>query len=390
MRRIGLVLFLVMCLLVSGAKAAQDYTLGDPQRGDYYTCTDFDGQMPADVAEIFSSLLRAGDEVLCGSRGQLRNSNIQSIRQDTIVMAVRREGKILLLGAYKRDGDWETCVETDSFIPEDMFFDITYLPSEGGENWGFSSGHTIVCGNESYRIKVEQNGRIHWYCYMKENPDGSKYYMETYSTSLSYYQILDGEKIDFGNLRCSVPTVLAAWTMDAIPKDHMDQQIWAADYQPFVNSGEGYISAVNVREQPTSKSRSLGVYSAKVRVVGKQAGTQAPWVHVRFGDTEGWVSGQYFLDGSEFDPRFYGFFMAYDPFARADKEIALYVSAGGAEKARIPAGTVMHVFHQDEEWLHVIIPDREINWQTNWNGTYGFVRRDDVTVGQTLTDLKWK
>mgnify|MGYP006955466610 CR=1 FL=1 len=76
--------------------------------------------------------------------------------------------------------------------------------------------------------------------------------------------------------------------------------------------------------------------------------------------------------------------------ARADREIALYVTAGGAEKARIPAGTLMHVFHQDEDWLHVIIPDREINWQTNWNRTYGFVRRDDVTVGQTLTDLKWK
>lgn len=42
MRRIGMVLLLVLCLMVSGARAAQEYTLGNPQRGIYYTCVDFD------------------------------------------------------------------------------------------------------------------------------------------------------------------------------------------------------------------------------------------------------------------------------------------------------------------------------------------------------------
>ena len=134
MNRIGLALLLVLCLMIPGAQAAQEYTLGDPRRGDYYTCTDFDGQMPADVAEVFSSLMREGDEVLCGSRGQLRNSNLQEVRRNSIVMAVRREGKVLLMGAYNRDGNWEACVETDSFIPSDCVFDINYLPEEDGEN----------------------------------------------------------------------------------------------------------------------------------------------------------------------------------------------------------------------------------------------------------------
>lgn len=390
MRRIGLAWLLTLCLMATGAWAAQEYTLGDAQRGDYHTCTDFDGAMPDDVAEIFASLMRAGDEVICGTRGQLRSTGLQEIRREWSVMAVRREGSVLLMGAYRRDGGWETCVETDSFMPADCAFDITSLPEEDGENWGVSAGPAIVCGNESYRLEVQPGGRITWNCYTKENPDGSRYYMQAYSTGLSYYQVMHGQKLDFGHERCSVPSVLSAWTMDTIPKNQMDQKIWAADYQPFVNSGEGYICGVNLRTKPTGSSDSLGKYSAKVKVLGKQPGTQAPWVHVCFGDTEGWVSGNYFLDGSEYDGRFYSMFVSYDPFARADKEIALYVSAGGEEKARIPSGTLMHVFHQDENWLHVIIPDREINWQTNWNGTYGFVRRDDVTVGQTLTDLKWK
>ena len=390
MRRIGLLWLLVLCLMISGAQAAQEYTLGDPQQGDYYTCADFDAEMPDDVAEIFSSLMREGDEVICGSRGQARNNRLEEMRWDTILMAVRREGKVLLLGAYKRDGDWEACVETDSFIPADMSFDITYLPEEKGENWLISAEHAIVCGNESYRIEVLPRGRVSWIYYTKENPDGSKYHMEADSCGLSYFQIWNGQKLDYGYERCSLPTVLTAWTMDTIPKNQMDQKIWAADHQPFVNSGEGYICGVNLRTKPTGSSDSLGKYSAKVKVLGKQPGTQAPWVHVRFGDTEGWVSGDYFVDGSKYDIRFFGSFVSCDPFARADEEIGLYTTAGGTDKMRIPAGTLMHVFHQDEDWLHVIIPDREINWQTNWNGIYGFVHRDDVTVGQTLTDLKWK
>ena len=52
MKRIALVLLLALLLTISGAQAAQAYILGDPQRGDYYTCTDFDGEMPDDVADI--------------------------------------------------------------------------------------------------------------------------------------------------------------------------------------------------------------------------------------------------------------------------------------------------------------------------------------------------
>lgn len=104
MKRIALVLLLALLLTVSGAQAAQVYTLGDPKRGDYYTCTDFEGEMPEDVAEIFSSLMRAGDEVICGSRGQLRNSNLQEIRRDSVIAAVRREGNVLLMGAYQGSG----------------------------------------------------------------------------------------------------------------------------------------------------------------------------------------------------------------------------------------------------------------------------------------------
>ena len=113
MRRIVLALLLMLFLMIPGAQAVQEYTLGDPQRGTYYTCADFDGQLPEDIAKIFSSLMRTGDEVICGSRAQKRNSRVEGIIEDSILMAVRREGKVLLMCADKKDGDWNTCLETD-------------------------------------------------------------------------------------------------------------------------------------------------------------------------------------------------------------------------------------------------------------------------------------
>ena len=139
MRRIGLALSLVLCLMITDARAVQMYTHGEPPR--CYTCMDFEAEVPDDVAEIFSSLMCTGDEVICGSRGQGEWS------QDSILMAVRRDGKVLLMIACcNDDGIWETCLETDSFIPMDFEFDITYLPEEDdGENWGIQANHAIVC-----------------------------------------------------------------------------------------------------------------------------------------------------------------------------------------------------------------------------------------------------
>ena len=154
MRRIGLALLLMLFLMIPGAQAVQEYTLGNPQRGIYYTCVDFDEQIPEDVAEIFATLMRIGDEVICGSRAQRRSSGIEEIREDSILMAVRREGKVLLMCAYRNDSDWETCLETDSFIPADYDFDITHLPEDDGEGWRIEANHAIISGDEIWRVKI--------------------------------------------------------------------------------------------------------------------------------------------------------------------------------------------------------------------------------------------
>lgn len=384
MRRIGLALLLLLCLMVSGAQATQVYTHGEPPK--YYTCMDFDAEMPDGVADIFSALMRTGDEVICGSRGQGEWS------QDSILMAVRREGKVLLMIACcNDDGIWETCLETDSFIPADCEFDITYLPAEDdGENWGIQANHAVVCGNEIWRIKIWPGCYAELVSLERRLPDGTRMIINMQYATLYAFTLKDGVYRNEGNYKCSIPSRLSAWTMDEVPRGVEQMQRYAQDHQPVLGENQAYISC-NLREKPTSKSRSLGVYSARVDVLGSQMGTREPWYHVRVGDTEGWVTASYLLDGSEYDIRYYSIGAATRPPARADQEVELRRSPDGETFARLLPGAMMHVIAKNDGWLHVVIPeDGKITAKVNWDGIYGYVREDEVVLGDTLADLKWK
>lgn len=390
MRRIVLALLLMLFLMIPGAQAVQEYTLGDPQRGTYYTCADFDGQLPEDIAKIFSSLMRTGDEVICGSRAQKRNSRVEGIIEDSILMAVRREGKVLLMCADKKDGDWNTCLETDSFISEDYSFDLTYLPEEDGDEYRIEANHAIVSDEEIWRVKIWPGCYIELVSLERKNSDGARMIVGLSSVALRAYTLKDGVYCDQGYHYCSLPWRLSVWEMSDVPFGVEQMQRYAQENQPVLGENQAFISS-NLREKPTSKSRTRGVYSARVEVLGSQMGTNEPWYHVRVGDTEGWVTATYLIDGSKYDIRYYSMGAATKPPARTDQEVELRRSPDGETFARLLPGAMMHVIAKNDGWLHVVIPeDGKITAKVNWDGIYGYVREDEVVLGDTLADLKWK
>ena len=56
----------------------------------------------------------------------------------------------------------------------------------------------------------------------------------------------------------------------------------------------------------------------------------------------------------------------------------------------IPDGTMMHIIIENDGWAHVVIPRGEITWETDWDGTYGFVRSEEIVTGVSIADIKWK
>lgn len=383
---------LLLCLMACGALAETVYTIEGPFGNDY-TCTDYDGELPEDVRAILAPVLREGDEVLCGTRGQGSPLKKQDVWWDQILLAVRREGRVLLLCALNSTQErWDVWIETDSFIPGGSAFDITFLPSERGEGWYLAAAPSILCDDEIWRMVFRQSNRgyLNLSAYERRSGD-TREIVQNYDVLMMAYTIRDGVYREQGKYKCSTPMRLAAWDMESFPRDGAQLQQYAETHQPRHSESQAFLCGANLREKPTSKSGLIGVYSARAEVLGSQMGTVEPWYHVRVGDTEGWVTANYCLNGSQYDIRYYAMGAVSVNPARADREIELRKSPNGEVFARLLPGAMMHVITETDGWLHVIVPqDGELGPIADWDGVYGYVRSSEVVRGVTLADLRWK
>ena len=150
------------------------------------------------------------------------------------------------------------------------------------------------------------------------------------------------------------------------------------------------LDTLNLRERATGESPSWGVYNARVKLLGEKPGKQAPWVHVRVGNIDGWVSGNYVHRRGKGDQmHVYSTAATVHPVGRARTETALMRMPGGEAVMQLKPDTYAHVLGERDGWLHIILPRGEMMWQTDWDGTYGFVRAKDVAVGVSMTDAKY-
>lgn len=392
MMRVLSVCALLLCLMTCGALAETVYTIEGPFGNDY-TCTDYDGELPEDVRAILAPVLREGDEVLCGTRGQGSPLKKQDVWWDQILLAVRREGRVLLLCALNSTQEgWDVWIETDSFISEGSAFDITFLPSERGEGWYLAAAPSILCDDEIWRMVFRQSNRgyLNLSAYERRSGD-TREIVQNYDVMMMAYTIRDGVYREQGKYKCSTPMRLAAWDMESFPRDGAQLQQYAETHQPRHSESQAFLCGANLREKPTSKSRLIGTYSARAEVLGSQMGKVEPWYHVRVGDTEGWVTANYCLNGSQYDIRYYAMGAVSVNPARADREIELRRSPDGEVFARLLPGAMMHVIIETDGWLHVIVPqDGELGPIADWDGVYGYVRSSEVVRGVTLANLRWK
>lgn len=188
-----------------------------------------------------------------------------------------------------------------------------------------------------------------------------------------------------------LPTRLCAWTWDTLPRNREESEAWAAA-NPFETAGdEGYLSGVNLREKPTGKSRSWGIYHAKVQVLDQQPGEMDPWMKVRVGNLTGWASGRYLhMEQSEDPYALAEYQTAVMKVGRAKKTVQLLDRPGGSVIMELEEGTFVHTIIENEGWLHVVVPRKELTWRTDWDGTYGFVKMEDMTVGVSKADVMWR
>lgn len=197
------------------------------------------------------------------------------------------------------------------------------------------------------------------------------------------FALSGGVEMDGERFVVPVKTWLAERTrLDSLPLT-ADEARWLEEESRAAFEGTDLclIWGVNLREEPTSRSRSLGRYHlALAQVLGQKPGTEAPWYHVRVGETEGYVSGRYVAFPADW-ANFVRRASVPCPVAETDGGPLMADMDGGGALCVLEAGERLLVLAETEDgWLHVFVPEDDLDGTLDQPGTYGYLRREDVTL----------
>ena len=346
---------------------------------------DFDGELPMEAQVAFASVLRDGDRVLCGV---VQNRRIQQEG----VLAVEREGKLLLLGVCCPNGEnvWRAAVETDSFFMPGTVIDMTAEPVYDGFGEQYDKRVVITCGEEQYGIRLFESGAMWIDTFERQEADGGLFCVTMNPGWISCERYTEDLREMLYNAQGVIPARVAAWTHETFPKDAQEAQRIVETYALQLEGDEVFLSGGNLRERPTGSSASWGKYAAKAKKLDSKMGEKEPWIQVQVGDLVGWMSDNYVLTSNDVPARYYGVPSSMCKVAKVTRETVLYTMPGESAVATFPEGVYLHVLMEKDGWLHVIFPQGDMTWQTDWDGTYGFIPAEDAVVGVSIADAKWK
>lgn len=180
----------------------------------------------------------------------------------------------------------------------------------------------------------------------------------------------------------------------------IDIQSFPTSFQAFkaltgslIPEGYALLNGVNLRQKTSSRSNSLGVMNSGTlaQVLGERPGDPNPWLHVRVGSKEGYVSTVYVSPPAS--P--HGTSVAYArnlPVGKAMKPVPLMSGTGwfDGKVTDLEKGVKFHVITEQNGWLYVVVPRGEIGWFMDAEGTYGYVKAGDVFISGSGMKLDWE
>lgn len=384
-----LMMILLLCLCVSAQ--AEPYTYSSDQAPTVrFDCEDFDAEIPEALSGVFDSRIRAGDEILCGTMDVTKyNSGRETVRGAEALLALRRGEKILLLGAKKTETGWRCAVETDSFISPGQRFDLTILPRHNAEGAFIGVYPAIVFGEEEFLVSVREDARMILELYRAPWGDGSLLTINVGQSFLFADRYKDGILQESRSATGVIPGRICGWTSEAFPRSCAEVAEWEGRGMIEFAENEAFIFGVNLRERPTGSSRSMGKYTAKVRILDRAEGKQSPWYQVAFGGMTGWVSGTYVLrPGMHNGTSEIALYLSEVPrVAKTVRAAALLGAPDGNVLAQLEAGTMLQIVSENGGWLYAALAEDDAPL-INWNGAFGFVRIEDVVTGVSPADLR--
>lgn len=403
LKRITALLIMALLLIVCTAAQAETNTW-DVERADlnvFWRATTFEEDMPGEVRKALDGKGFKEYQGVCGAlletlpKGKKAN---MAETNATALVAVEKDSRRVLVG-ISRSGNtpWSVVSLGEGALIKGREFEITlrgigsesvrelntrfcvvYQGANGGtESYGFWVGWAGLWYMKTYEaLDAKGEGT----CILAEYPDYG-FRMVTLPT----------EDVRAGTFYAAYVPLWAEYMniADFPTTEAQAKSVAEASWKRFEGTDLAMAYGdVNLRESPTSESRSLFKFNsgALVHVLGQEKGKYQPWYHVRVGQAEGWVSGVY-LKFPKNEDIVEAMWHLPLPVARTKKDIALSdrPDRNGQSLAKLPEGTLLHVIAVvDRNWLYVMAPQGEISWEMDVDGVGGYIRADQVAEGASV------
>ena len=384
MRRLLSIIFILTLFIVCAASTASATGLKVQLMEEGTEYTQFFGGWPWDIQPFTIPFQQADDRVVCG----VWMPKAAPAGQDCVLAAVERGDKVLLVGGIKTENGWKKTILSDRFFRENQEFSMVGIRLADPDNSSMFRPYAAVAyDNEYFCIAITDMGEFFFAHYIRMDPDGSVYdaslimgVLEVTETSESGSRILVSEPI-------MNPGRLDMISSSDFPTNVDDTMTYIKKYPAMLPENHVIIQGVNLRKEPTGQSQSLGKYDfALAEYLGEKDGTEVPWVHVRIGNTEGWVSSRYVRKNvREISESVSWLAMK---IGAVNGETMLYGSLGSSDGSVISAPFYMYVLADCGSQYHVLIPSAGFEWPIDWNGTYGYVQKNDIVIRTSILDLK--
>ncbi len=396
------VILLTLTLLFAGASAMAEVKTWQLIKEDmsiYYEMSKFDTEQPDDLMEVMAKTPWAGWQCVKGIRQEERVKTTNVLKGGVALVAVQKDSQTMLLQFMCLDGKMWECIpaaeEKALLTGRDYDFDaildssyprveMVYPCEDGGcEVFRLSLNH-----REKEPIMLEH--------YRHEYADGSVLTIGATINSILFFHIEtkspSGTVTAEESLPYLFPTFLEALDADRYPRTMDEVHSFVTSNPRTVPAGYGILSSSNMREKTSSQSRSLGFYyfGTPAKILGMAPGKREPWYKVQVGQTVGYISGSYILPAENM--------FLHIPYPCAtltvgrtniDCELKTGAASSAETTANLAAGTAMYVLADCGDWLHVCIPRDEVGYFMDIEGTYGYLRTQDVTQADTPLRLKY-
>ena len=394
-KRMAVILLLLLLLPASALGKIETRDVEESSFIYISRITTFEDEAPALLKQALLDAELGEGKTVCGAMHEyvLKPGETQADMEPshTALLALERNGVCTLAGLSRDDGEPWRAVELGEKMllsgraftiamegdrPSEFVFQVRYPTSDGGM--------------ESYAFRKASLWEVDWY--QRTDAQGAGWRISSFSDGF----IVDTLPTQEGSA-VAYNAYLPVWTeyMDSIAAyptteeelKNLVETTWTA----FDGTDIAAAGGVNLRTKATSHSDSLGVYGmgTLVHVLGQEKGRDAPWYHVRVGHVEGWMRGVYvaFPRTREF-VRSRGYIPL--PVGRANQTVTLRTAMSDQSEAvcEVAQDTLMHVLNEPVNgWVHVMIPQGELSWQMDSDGTSGYLRVEEITQGWSVKEM---